>query len=240
MDISKQLLSRIYLRLAKNKDLVCFAENWMKTYLDLTFYLGYNDLYQQGLALLTKVSMHDPLGSGVLFTNIPKENTLELLEREARLKNEWSKEPDIDFLLAEYPPNTLKRIEQDERCVHMFRGFQSAIDGDYETAVDLCRNEQRLMDEEQIEFIIAYLFMKQKFLLGTELMKQHVTKHFSIDHLERVELIERAKVQEWETVAHLFRRIYPDWDDIWFNFIYAKGFAGLLPYDPYPMTEHWD
>ena len=91
-----------------------------------------------------------------------------------------------------------------------------------------------------IEFLIAYLFIAQKFELGLKFKKEYVRKDWSVSWLDWVEIIERSKTQSWETLNDFFNEIYLNQDDVWMNYFFARGFAGLIPLEGYPRNGNWD
>ncbi len=96
-------------------------------------------------------------------------------------------------------------------------------------------------DHQKLEVLIATLFLLGKINKGAEMKDEFVEKEWSYRFLDMVELIERSQLQDWEHLAEGFQFFYPEANrDVWSNFLFAKGLAGINPFEGYPFNEEWN
>jgi hypothetical protein len=238
MNLAQKLLLKNTLIISKMDELNDFGQIWLEELLDLSVLLEFEEVHEKTLELVKKTKLGDPLKHA--FTSLPPLSQKEILNREIEVKNELlSRKYKLEELKDQFKENNKKGLfEHFHNC--SIHGFEEALEGDYEKAFLKCQTKQGQVNEESVEFIIALILMDKKFDLAAHYKKLYVKKEFSIYHLNFVEVIERATSGDWQNAIPLFYSIYPTLDCIQSNFLFAKGFAGLMPYEYYPFNEEWE
>ncbi len=239
MKIVRELLTSNIETLEKMGALNDFGSLWIEELMGLSYLLGYEDIYKQSLNLLSKIKLGDPTKNelGSVKSDLNKDR----LEREEKIKKELAKEPDLKRLQKKFPIWNEKSIDN---LIKVFKqkvpALKYAIEGDYSQAVKSCYHKEHGLDEQKLEFIISYLFIKKEFKQGLEIKENLITKDWSKKHLSIVELIEKNRIEEWKSLSGIFDEIHPDRTNVWKNFMFVKGLSGLVPYDIYPWNDEWE
>lgn len=242
--IIEELLTNTLTKFKQEDTIAGLGYVQIKELLRLATLFGFKDLAEQTKVFILNAELGDEndgalqnfkelipeLGKAGGQNKSPDEKRKELLEI-----------PGIKSLKENYPIKNaevlIKRLEDYDR--------------EWATAINLIKEEkfeevvkefqEADFDHQKLEMLISTLFMLGNINKGAELKEEFVEKEWSYRFLDMVELIERSQLQDWEHLAEGFQYFYPEANrDIWSNFLFAKGLAGIVPFEGYPFNEEWD
>ncbi len=215
----------------------------IKELLQLSYYLGLNVIHNQLIDLVWLADV-DPYPLRGSITNIKTPKTHQSPEEFAfsekqKLLNSISIDP--SKLASLFPACTQEGI-RDSYAMEAATNptLQLVLQEDYEKAVASCLTTPYGINEQLLEHVICYLHVVRKHDLAMEFTKAHVTKAWSYSHLQMVEIIERSRYQDPETITQAFHQCYDGHDLIPDKVLFILGISGIEPYYGYPHNEEWE
>jgi|GEM_PF-3964503 len=244
LDIVKELLTNTLEAIKKDNAIAGLEYVQVKELLSLCTLFNFKNLADQTKVFILNAELGDEnagamsnfkdmipmLGNSKTKSQAPDDKRKQLLEV-----------PSIEILQERYP---LKDKAESIKRLHDYdKEWAAAIALLNQDKYDEVKKEfqEADFDHQKLEIIIATLFLQGKINQGAAMKEEFVEKEWSYRFLDMVELIERAQLQDWEHLAEGFKFFYPeDIRDVWSNFLFAKGLAGLNPFEGYPYNEEWD